>query len=55
MSKKNIHIKVSSLGLNGYNRLAEMRSIKLIEMVKLMYQHTMFILGPCLKNDFISL
>ena len=37
MSKKNTHIEVFSPGLSSYKGLAEMRSIRRIEMVKLMY------------------
>ena len=41
MYKKSIYIEVQSPGLTNYKGMAEIRNIELIEMVKLMFQHTM--------------
>ena len=40
LSKKNIHVDVANLSLTNNKEMAEIRNIKLIEMVKLIFQHT---------------
>ena len=39
LSKKNIRVEVSTPGLTNYEGMTDIRNIKFIEMIKLMFQH----------------